>query len=408
MEKKPVLKTRSVAEVSALIRERFGKERMDMQSVSLSSALGRALAEEMLATAFIPDFDRSTVDGYAVRAGDVQSCSPSSPVILQRIGQAVMGEHTRFSIADGQTAYVPTGGELPAGTEAVVMLEDTTIMDECQVIVQKPCKPGENLIFRGEDMKPGDLVLPAGKILKIADIGALAAMGIVDVPVRRRPRVGIISTGDELIAADEPLARVGFVRDVNTPMLKQAVLAAGGEPCGYGIVRDDLQAIRSVVLKAITECDLLLISGSTSMDSRDVAAAIIAELGEVVIHGIAVKPGKPTIVGVLQDKPVFGLPGNPVSVYFTFYLFVRPLLHSMQGTQAVERKVTLPLASSVVTNHGREEYLPVFLKDGQAHPIPWKSNLITRVSCADGFIRIPRDQNGIDQGRLVEVTYLDQ
>lgn len=402
-----MLQTMPVSKVKKIIQHHFGRFRMLGEKVNLFFARDRILSEDIFAPVFIPGFDRSSVDGYAVRSLDVINATSSNPVILHLIGQTVMGQHTALTIEQGQTVYVPTGGEVPIGTEAMVMLEHTDVINSTRILVRKPCILGENMILRGEDMKPGELVLPAGKRLKVADIGTLAAMGNINVPVHKRPRVGIISTGDEIVPVDQPQIQIGQVRDVNAPMLYQAILSAGGEPIDFGIVRDDINAIRTLVQKAIDECDLLLISGSTSLDKKDMASTIVEELGEVFIHGIQVKPGKPTIVGSIHSKPVFGLPGNPVSVYFTFHLFVRPLICSFLGTLAAERKITLPLAATAVTNHGREEYLPVFILDGFVHPIPWKSNLITRVSKADGYIVIPSDRNEVNVNELVEVTFLD-
>lgn len=403
-----MLKTKPVNEVIEIIENCYGTARMGVEKVPLMRVLGRVLAENVYASAYIPNFDRSTVDGYAVKVEDVIGCSDSSPTKLKLVGESKMGEHTVVQITNGQCAYVPTGGEVPSGTEAMVMLEYTKELEDGLIGICKSCSVGTNMIFRGEDMKPGDLVISAGKRLKIADTGTLAAMGIVQVAVMQNPRVGIISTGDELVLASEPLMKVGLIRDVNAPMLVHAIQSNGGEPHDYGIVKDDQQAISALVQKAIVECDLLLISGGTSMDTKDAVTAVIGELGEVIVHGITVKPGKPTIFGSIQGKPVFGLPGNPVSAYFTFHLFVRPLLHSLQGTKAVDRKVTAPLALTVVTNHGREEYVPIILKDGYAQPVIIKSGLITTVSCADGFMRVPRDWNEVKQGELVEVTLLDK
>lgn len=403
-----MLKTKPVAEVSQIIRERFGKMRTQTETVSLQQALERVLSENVMASAYIPNFDRSTVDGYAVKVNDLLDCSDSSPVCLKRMGSSRMGSHTEFRIEGGQCAYVPTGGEVPAGTEAMIMIEDTSDGGDGTVRFHKPCSPKLNMIFRGEDMQPGTLVIPAGKRLKIADIGTLAAMGLVKVPVRRKPQVGVISTGDELVPAGESLAQVGMIRDVNSPMLSQAIQVSGGEPRLYGIVPDDRPAILGHIQSAIAECDLLLVSGGTSMDVKDMLTSIISELGEVIVHGITVKPGKPTIIGCIQGKPVFGMPGNPVSAYFTFHTFVRPLLHSFLDTLVVDRKVVAPLAKTFITNHGREEFVPVILKDGAAHPVASKSGLITTVSCADGFMRVPRDRNEVLQGELVEVIFLDR
>lgn len=403
-----MLKTTPVAEVIAIIEQHCRKVRMGCETVPLQRALDRVLAENVVASAYIPNFDRSTVDGYAVKVEDLIGCSKSFPAKLKLVGQSKMGEHIALQITRGQCAYVPTGGEVPSGTEAMVMIEDAQDLEDGFIGIIKPYLRKMNLIFRGEDMKPGDLVIPAGKRLKIADIGTLAAMGMVNVPVMKKPQVGIISTGDELVPASQPLTQIGMIRDVNAPMLQHAIQASGGEPRQYGIVKDDQQAISEMVQKAIAECDLLLVSGGTSMDTKDMLTVIIDDLGEVIVHGITVKPGKPTIFGSIQGKPVFGMPGNPVSAYFTFHLFVRPLVHSFQGTQVVDRKMTVPLSRRFTTNHGREEYVPVILKDGFAQPVASKSGLITTVSCADGYIRVPRDQNEVKEGELVEVTFLDK
>ena len=403
-----MLKTRPVEEVVQIIKDRFGSARMGIEQISAVEFLGRVLAEDIKAVAFIPNFDRATVDGYAVKVEDIKNCSDVSPAKLKLIGKSSMGEHTPLQLQTGQCAYVPTGGELPSGTEAMVMLEYTKKLEDDFVEIYKSCVSGENMIFRGEDMKPGDLVIPSGKQLKIADTGTLAAMGIMKISAMKRPRVGIISTGDELVSADSTLSKVGLIRDANAPMLRHAIQANNAIPRDYGIVKDDSDAIKTLVKKAIDECDLLLISGGTSMDSRDAVTVVIEDHGEVIVHGVTLKPGKPTIFGSIQGKPVFGLPGNPVSVYFTFHLFVRPLLYSLQGIQPVDHKMKVKLSRTFVTNHGREEYVPIILKDGEAQPVASKSGLITTVSCADGFIRVPRNWKGIEQGEIVEVTLLEK
>ena len=402
-----MLKTKPVTEVTRIITERFSAYRLKTESVSLEDALGRVLSEDILASAFIPNFNRATVDGYAVIAADISACSQETPVTLKLVGRSRMGTQTTFSIAHGECAYVPTGGEVPDGTDTMVMIEDTQMQSEEAITFYKSYAVGLNLIYRGEDTQPGNRIIAAGKRLKVADTGTLAAMGIMQIPVMLRPQVAIISTGDEIVPLDQPISG-GLIRDVNAPMLRNAVLVNGGQPYFYGIVKDNPAAITEAVKAALPKTDMLLISGGTSMDTRDAVTSVIAALGEVYVHGITVKPGKPTIFGAIQDKPVFGLPGNPVSAYFTFQLFVRPLLHSLQGTQPVDRQITLPLAREVVTNHGREECVPVIISDGLAHPVASKSGLITTVSCADGYFRIPRDLPGRNKGDLVEITFLDQ
>jgi molybdopterin molybdotransferase len=402
-----MLKPRPIAEVTEIIEKRFGSLRVGTERVPLEGSLGRVLAKNVNASAFLPAFNRSTVDGYAVRSSDISHSSKGQPVQLKFIGEAHMGEHTSFELSDGQCAYVPTGGEIPSGADSMVMIETTQKLAEDTIAFHEPSPAGVNMIFRGEDTKPGDHIIAAGKRLKIADTGTLALMGIVDVPVMKKPRVSIISTGDEVVPADQPISG-GLIRDANTPMLRNAVLVNGGEPVVYGIVKDEVRLVKNMIKRAIAENDLLLISGGTSMDARDTVETIVEELGEMIQHGVLLKPGKPTIFGSIDSKPVFGLPGNPVSLYFTFHLFVRPLLHSMQGTQLVDRKTTARLARAVTTNSGREEYIPVILKDGLAHPVASKSGLITTVSCADGYIRIPRDLPGLEKDTEVEITFLDR
>ncbi len=402
-----MLKPRPITEVTEIIERRFAALRMETETIPLADSLGRVLAEDVNATAFLPAFNRATVDGYAVKASDITASSKPAPRMLELIGETRMGEHTLLQIDNGQCAYVPTGGEIPPGADTMVMIETTRDLGDGKVAFYSPSPAGMNMILRGEDTRPGQRVIPAGKRLKVADTGTLAAMGIVQVPVMRKPHVGIISTGDEIIPASQALS-AGLIRDANAPMLRNAVLVNGGEARDYGIVKDEVELLSGIMERAVAENDMLLVSGGTSMDSRDSVADILAELGEVHVHGALLKPGKPTIFGSIQDKPVFGLPGNPVSVYFTFRLFVRPLLHAMQGTQAVDYHETARLARAVVTNHGREECVPVILEGGLAHPVASKSGLITTVSCADGYIRIPRDLPGLDEGTIVDVIFLDR
>jgi molybdopterin molybdotransferase len=348
------------------------------------------------------------VDGYAVISADLAGYSKLNPVALALFARSEMGEHTTAELKSGQCAYVPTGGELPSGADAAVMLEEVSLSADGKVTFTYACHPGTNLIKRGEDMQPGELVIPAGKKLKIADIGTLAAMGKTQISVFRQPVVGIIATGNELVPSSQPLAHPGLIRDVNSPMVNQAVLCSGGIPKVYGIFRDDRQELTRVIGNAVLECDILIITGGTSMDANDLVQLVIGELGEIFIHGITLKPGKPTIAAAIDNKPVFGLPGNPVSAFFTFHLFIRPLIHSLQGFFERENKISAPLARPVVNTHGREEYLPVILRDGLVHPVASKSGLITTVSCADGYIIVPSDCRQIPQGQIVDVTLLEK
>jgi molybdenum cofactor synthesis domain-containing protein len=402
-----MLNVKTVTEVNIIIENFFGKNQTGIERVHLVSALDRVLAKDIFATEFVPNFDRSTVDGYAVKALDVFGCSDSIPAMLTLAGESIMGEHISLQLNKGQCVYVHTGSEIPMGADAVVMLEDAEDFKNCSIAIYKPCAPGSNMLYRGDDVKPGDCILSTGKRITIADVGTLASMGITDVPVMKRPRVAILSTGDELVPAGDELS-IGQIRDVNGPLLVAAVKDCGGEPWFCGIIKDDEQAILAAIVAVKNDYDILIISGGTSVGVKDSIPAAISKLGELMVHGVAAKPGKPTIIGRIEGKPVFGLPGNPMAAYFMFHVLVRPLLYSIRGLKIQERYVLASISRAVTSNHGREEFVPVSLKAGIAQPIASKSGLITILSRADGFIRVPRDCEGLKQGESVDVELFER
>jgi molybdopterin molybdotransferase len=318
-------------------------------------------------------------------------------------GESVMGRHVDFRLQPGQCAVVPTGGEVPESADAVVMIEDTALLEDGKIAFYKPAAAGTNIIMRGEDTEPGDVVLHAGRWLNAADSGTLAALGVTRIPVMRKPRVAIISSGDELIQPDQN-PQPGQIRDVNSPMLFNAVLETGGDPHVLDFLPDDEEVITRVLEKAAAEFDVVILTGGTSVGEKDAMPRVISKLGSLHLHGIAVKPGKPTLFGEINGVPVFGLPGNPVAVYFIFYNLVRPILFSMQGTAPFEHKVSLPAAHAFPADKQREKIVPVRVRDGKIQPLPSKSGLITTLAGTDGFIHIPSGPDGLQEGDLVEVT----
>lgn len=376
------------------------------EEVSLSEARGRVLFAPVEAAEFVPGFDRSTVDGYAVRSGDTFGCSDAIPAILKLQGEVLMGEGAGCALNPGCCIAVPTGGAMPAGSDAAVMLEYTEDYGDGTIGVCKSAAPGSNLIFKGDDVRPGQAVLPAGRRLTVQDIGALAALGVSRVHVCRRPVVGIISTGDELVAVEETPGE-GQVRDVNSAMLRSLVEEAGGEAVSFGALRDDEALLGEVLDRALERCDVVLISGGSSVGMKDATCRVMEERGEVLFHGIAMKPGKPTILGRAAGKPIFGLPGHPVAAFFISWLFVRPLLDRLQGRTPRQYAVPAVLTETVSANHGRAQYMGVFLsqRDGvrYAHPIRGKSGLITTLAGSDGYFCIPRDCEGAAAGETVQV-----
>lgn len=402
-----MLTVKTPDETRDLINARFGHIRMADEPVTLMDALNRVLARPVMAAEDIPGFDRSTVDGFAVRAADTFGCSESIPAILALQGEILMGQAAPQALFPGTCMVIATGGALPQGADAVVMLEYAEDYHDGTIGILRPIAPGGNLIFQGDDVKQGQSIMNAGKKLHPHDIGTLAALGYDTVFVRKRSRVGIISTGNELVDITAK-PQIGQVRDVNSWLLTADVLAAGGEPIRYGVIPDKEDALLSVASQAAADCDLVLISGGSSVGTRDITLKTIEALGEVLLHGIAVKPGKPTIIGTLGDTPVFGLPGHPVAAHFVFECFVLPLINNMLGAARLQHTITANLTEAVSSNHGREEYLPVSLSEGKdgllATPVYGKSGLITKLRDTNGYIRIPRDCEGIAGGTLVQVV----
>ncbi len=380
------------------------------ESVPLHEALDRVIAESPVAPGALPAFPRSAMDGYAVRAADTFGASESLPAYLTVIGESPMGKAPAFEIGKGQTAVIHTGGMLPKGADGVVMIERTQKARENEIEVLRAIAVGENVIQIGEDVKAGKALLPAGHRLRPQDLGGLAAAGITQVRVARRPRVSILATGDEVVPADKEPAS-GQVRDVNTYSIAGLVKRAGGAPMPCGIVPDDFDALYRAARAALDGSDALVLSAGSSVSVRDMTSHVIDRLGKpgVLVHGVSIKPGKPTILAVCDGKPVFGLPGNPVSALVVADLFITPTLWRMQALAqpTIYRLVRARLARNVASTPGREDYVQVKLveRGGElwAEPVLGKSNLIFTLVKADGLMVVPLDANGVQEGEMVEV-----
>ena len=401
-----MLHVKTPEEVLALIETEFSPV-SDIEYIPLSAALGRVLAEDIAATEYVPDFDRSTVDGYAVRAKDTFGCTDAIPAILPLQGEVLMGEGAEFELKAEECVAVPTGGALPKGADSVVMVEYTEDYGDGTVGITKSAAPGQNVIFRGDDVYPGKAILRRGRVLSSQDIGALAAIGQALVPAARKLTVGVISTGDELVPP-EAVPGPGQVRDVNSPMLEAMLGGFGVNVINYGIVVDNETLLSEKVHLAVSQCDAVLLSGGSSVGVKDAACRIIESMGSLLLHGIAIKPGKPTILGKAGAKPLVGLPGHPVAAYFITKLFVLPLLSRMMGRAQASYTTTARITESVSANHGRAQYHCCRLerRDGQlyAFPIRGKSGLITTLAGADGYFCIDRDCEGLPQYAEIQVT----
>jgi molybdopterin molybdotransferase len=372
------------------------------EPVPLEKALHRVLAADVRSDVDIPGFTRSVVDGYAVRAADTTGAGEAVPAILAMLGRIAMGSPADLSVRAGTCIYIPTGGVLPEGADAAVMIENTERAGD-EVLVKRAVAHGENILQYNEDFSKGDVVLFKGRRLSAQDIGVLAAAGCTDVPVTRLPRIGIISTGNELVPPDTRPGP-GQVRDVNSSVVVSVVRDLGCYPVPYGIIRDDRESLRAAIGTAARECDAVLISGGSSKDDRDMVAAIIAEGGEVLIHGIAIAPGKPTIIGRYGNIPVIGLPGHPASAFIVLIAVVRHLILCMTGeAEGSLRTVQATLSENVPSQRGREDYVRVVVKDGVATPLFGKSGLLNTLVRSMGVIRIPAASEGLETGTQVEV-----
>lgn len=384
---------------------------VESEKIPTAQALNRVTAEPVLAPHPLPEFRRSTVDGYAVRAVNTHGASASLPVYLALRDEVPMGAAPDFDVENLQCALIHTGGMLPAGTDAVVMVEDTQTSRPGEVEILRAVAARENVIEIGEDVAKGQEVIPQGKRLRAAEIGGLMALGIVEVVVARSPRVGILSSGDEVVPPGEDVAP-GQVRDTNTYTLSALVENAGGIPVQYGIISDNREAMLTAVAKAKEECDLVVVTAGSSASARDLTADVLDAQGEpgVLVHGVNVRPGKPTILAIAEGQPLIGLPGNPVSALVIAGLFVIPPLRAMLGLPRENIKPSLPakLSINLSSKAGREDWIPVQLHKSptgeyEAEPIFGKSNLIFTLAKADGLIQIPADANGLNAGESVSV-----
>ena len=394
------------------------------ESVPLAEALGRVLAEDLISQVDVPFFDRSNLDGFAVRAVDTYGAEEERPVRLRLLNEIIATAIVpKSEVGAGEAVTIATGGMMPRGADAIVMVEHTEV-DKEEVLVFKPVTPGRGLTFAGTDIPQGETVYRRGDVLTSRETGVLAAIGVSQVSVQRRPRVGIVSTGDEII---EPSAEMkpGLVFDSNAQVLSDAIRELGGEPVRLGIVADDHDRLRHLIHEALEKCDLLLMSGGTSKGAGDISYQVVREFQDpgIVAHGVALKPGKPICLAASKGKPIVILPGFPTSAIFTFHEFVAAVILEMAGRPRQKpTTISARMATQVNSEIGRTEYLLVGLvrsvdredepqraSDGgilAAYPMGKGSGSVTTFARADGFVTIDRHQEIVDEGCMVNVTLL--
>lgn len=385
----------------------------NIEIVNIQDALDRVLAEGVISPCNLPGFIRSTMDGYAIRANDSFGASESLPSYLRIIGEVKMGERPVFRVNRGEAVKISTGGMLPEGSNAVIMWEHTNQIDKYTLEVKRPVAPGENVTREDEDLKIGEQILNKGHRLKPQDIGILAGMGKIRVKVFQKPRLAIISTGNEIIPPyQEP--QKGEVRDINSYTLGGSVIKSNGIPLYLGLIKDDRECLKQEIIKTLEEPEIhaLIISGGSSLGTRDITLEALAGLGSpgVLVHGISIKPGKPTIVAVVDNKPILGLPGHPVSAMIIFNLLVRPLISWLQGEDYNPDflpRIEAIIDANVASDPGREEYIRVFLyKEGSqyyAKPIWGQSGIISTLVQSSGLVKIGLNVEGLKKGSKVIV-----
>jgi len=384
------------------------KLRVRCEEVSLTEALNRVLAQDVIANRDVPPFDRAAMDGYAVRAEDTFGASLENPILLEVVGDVEIGEKPEVGVQKGQAVRISTGAVMPKGSNAVVMIEYTSRVGG-SVEIYRAVTPGENVSLRGEDVKSGEMILRRGTILQPQDIGMLAALGTTSVKVYAKPVVAVMSTGNELIEVGD--YEEGKTVDSNRYALIAALKELGCEVTDMGICRDDEAELEKTLKNALNKADMVIASGATSVGMKDILPVVVEELGKIVVHGVAIKPGMPTALAIAEGKPVVMLPGFPVATLVAFYTFVPPIVSRMMGIEVIKRKwetVKAIAGRRIPSSSGMRTFTRVILKESEdgyiAEPIRTSgSGILSSLVKAHGLVIVPEGKEGIEEGEEVEV-----
>ncbi|HLN09842.1 MAG TPA: molybdopterin biosynthesis protein [Xanthobacteraceae bacterium] len=406
----------SAAEARTRFNRHLDLSPLEPEPVALASALGRVLARDVPAPSDAPPFDRANVDGFAVHAADTSGATDAAPRRLRLNGEVlVCGRAPILAVAPGRATAIATGGVIPRGADAVVMIEHTDLVEAADgpaIDIRRAVAPGQFIAYAGSDIARGETLLRRGARVGSREIGMLAACGLAAIEVVRRPRVAVLSTGDELVEPGQPL-RPGAVYDSNGAILGAAIAETGGEPVRFGAFPDDEAALEAAVRRALEDCDMVVLSGGTSKGAGDLSHRIVARLGRpgILVHGVALKPGKPLCLAVVEGKPIVVLPGFPTSAIFTFHAFVAPVIRAFAGLPAeAERTVEATIPVRIASELGRQEFVLVALIEGDDGPIAFPtgkgSGAVTAFSQADGFVQVDALATVVDAGTPAKVTLL--
>jgi molybdopterin molybdotransferase len=381
----------------------------------LNSAVGRILAQDVISDVDLPEFNRATMDGYALQARSTFGASEAMPALVHAVGSVGMGEIPTVAVGSGEAVRIATGGMVPQGADAVVMVEHTQDLDAETVEVYKSAAPLQHVMEVGEDFRRGQKVLSKGQRIRPQEMGVLAALGRTHVPVHREPVVAIVSSGDEIVPIEQKPG-LSQLRDVNAYSLTGLVRMSGGRPVYLGIAKDNLEELKRLCEEGLAQADMVLISGGSSVGSRDFTLDVVRALpdSEILVHGVSVSPGKPTILARSGGRPIWGLPGQVTSAMVVFHVMVRPALERigglLHGSQRESHVIPATLSRNLASAQGRDDFVRITLTRRQggyyADPVLGKSGLIHTMVKADGLIRIPRDSEGLEEGASVEVMLI--
>ena len=401
----------TVERAREIIMENFKEYKFELEEVDILHSLERVLGEDIYSEIDVPEFNRSTVDGYAIVASDSHGASDSIPSVLNIVGEVYMGEITDKRIVSGNAIYVPTGGMVPNGADGVIMIENVEKLDEETLLLNKPISKGQSVIYKGDDIKKNSLIIEKGRKISPEIMGLLGALGKKFIKVYSKPKFYIISTGDEIIGIDEEL-KLGKIRDINSFALFGAIIELGGEVTGKMIVKDDFDLLKAEVEKAVEISDMVLISGGSSVGTRDFTKDVIDsfEGRGVFVHGLSVKPGKPTIVGEGNGKLIFGLPGHPVSSIIVFKALVEEFVKEKMNIREIKPQIKATMDFNFPSASGKQTYQMVNLRreDGKYFATPnfGKSSMISLLKNSDGYIVLEKHEEGIYKGEDRDVFLL--
>ncbi|QGU94709.1 molybdopterin molybdenumtransferase MoeA [Clostridium bovifaecis] len=405
-----MFKVHSVKAAREKLVENFKDFKCEVEEIEILEAEGRLLGEDIHSKLNVPHFRRSTVDGYAVISKDTYGASESLPMFLEVLGEVEMGKAANMKITTDKAVYVPTGGMIPEGADAVVMVEYVEKLDSTNITISRPAVSKENIIDVGDDIRENQKVLSKGVRLRPHDIGVLSSIGVDKVNVFKMPSISIISTGDEVIDPKEEL-QLGKIKDINTYTLSAMAKEIGLNIVERRVVKDNKELLKNTLKECIEKSDMVMLSGGSSVGTKDITTIVINEMGEpgVFVHGVAMKPGKPTILAKAHNKPLFGLPGQPASAMIAFKVFVEYFIKNIFNLDEYEdRFIEASMTTNIHSAPGKETYQMVYLEreDGEykAHPVYGKSGMITLMSKAKGYIKIDEDKEGIKEGEKVRVN----